>query len=30
MIATDCQDAIFFDNFGTGDVTLWSHEVGSR
>ncbi len=24
MIATDCQDALFFDNFGTGDVTLWS------
>ncbi|RLE15782.1 MAG: hypothetical protein DRJ50_15670, partial [Actinobacteria bacterium] len=24
MVATDCQDAIFFDNFGTGDLTQWS------
>lgn len=24
MVATDCQDAIFFDNFGTGDMNLWS------
>jgi hypothetical protein len=24
MVATDCQDVIFFDNFGTGDVGHWS------
>lgn len=24
MIATDCQDVIFFDNFGTGDTGMWS------
>lgn len=24
MVATDCQDVIFFDNFGSGDVSLWS------
>ena len=24
MVAADCQDVIFFDNFGTGDASLWS------
>ena len=24
MVATDCQDVIFFDNFGTGDTGQWS------
>jgi hypothetical protein len=24
MIATDCQDVIFFDTFGTGDASLWT------
>ena len=24
MVATDCQDVIFFDNFGTGDSALWT------
>lgn len=24
MAATDCQDVIFFDNFGTGDAAQWS------
>lgn len=24
MVADDCQDVIFFDNFGTGDASLWS------
>lgn len=24
MVATDCQDVIFFDNFGTADTSQWS------
>ncbi len=28
MVATDCQDAIFFDNFGTGDSAMWSDSAG--
>jgi hypothetical protein len=28
LVATDCQDAIFFDNFGTGDSAMWSDSAG--
>ena len=28
MVATDCQDVLFFDNFGTGDTTMWSDSAG--
>jgi len=24
MVATDCQNVLFFDNFGSGDVSQWS------
>ena len=29
MVATDCQDVLFFDNFGTGDASQWSSSTGS-
>lgn len=29
MVATDCQDVLFFDNFGTGDASQWSGATGS-
>lgn len=28
MVADDCQDVLFFDNFGTGDASLWSSVTG--
>ncbi len=28
MVATDCQDVLFFDNFGTADATRWSTTTG--
>jgi len=28
MVATDCEDVLFFDNFGSGDTTMWSDSAG--
>ena len=30
MVATDCQDVLFFDNFGTGDVSQWTNSAGTN